>query len=207
MAEGIGCGIHPLGLIGGVVLGALGTTLFIVGHERVSQIEGGYVDHVDDLGGVTSAGVTEAVARDDGYYGDMRDLGEDYAADIGYRNYWQPLHLDHIGSAADTAYAEVAYRLYDFAFNAGPSRSARALQRCLNVLNGSGRWYRDVTVDGVVGISTLRAFDGYVRRRGALGSERLLVCVEGMQVWHYVRISEARDRNESFTYGWFGRLR
>ena len=51
--------------------------------------EGGYVDHKSDRGGPTNYGITRAVARENGYQGDMRQLPKATAVRIYPRNYRQ----------------------------------------------------------------------------------------------------------------------
>lgn len=61
--------------------------------DDVIEREGGYVDHPADHGGPTRWGITEAVARRQGYVGDMRHLPRSDAAAI-YRNlYWIAPHF------------------------------------------------------------------------------------------------------------------
>ena len=50
--------------------------------EALIDREGGYVDHPADEGGPTCFGITEAVARAQGYRGAMRDLPLEEAAAI-----------------------------------------------------------------------------------------------------------------------------
>ena len=52
----------------------------LLGHE------GNYSDHPADPGGKTRYGITEAVARDVGYRGDMRDLPLDLAKRVYLEN-------------------------------------------------------------------------------------------------------------------------
>ncbi|MFQ5551207.1 MAG: glycoside hydrolase family 108 protein [Gemmatimonadales bacterium] len=188
----------------GVVVAAAGmSALFYVAFDETVAVEGGYSHHVDDLGGVTMWGVTEAVAREWGYRGEMRDMPRDTAAAIYHERYWQPLRGDDVGAL----YEDLALRLFDAGFNTGTYRAGAWLQRCLNVNNAQGSRYRDITVDGRVGAETLRALRSYAALRGGDGEDVLIECIQGLQVAHYVRISEARGANETFTYGWLRRVR
>ena len=56
--------------------------IFEIAFEKLLKHEGGYSDHAADPGGKTRYGVTEAVAREVGYKGDMRDLSLDLAKRI-----------------------------------------------------------------------------------------------------------------------------
>lgn len=188
---------------GGGLLGMLAASAyFLAAHQPVAVHEGGYSDHADDLGGATMHGVTEEVARREGYEGAMEALPESLAVAIAYNNYWRPLALDRIAAT----YEPVAAQLYDISFNAGPGRAAEIFQRCLNALNNQQRWYADVAVDRAIGPRTLAAFDAYADRRGEAGGPVLHTCIITLQGWHYIRISEARERNESFTFGWLRRI-
>ena len=181
---------------------ALGVSVsFLLAHERTIQLEGGYSNHADDLGGATRWGITEAVARRWGYEGEMVALPDSTALRIAEVWYWQALRLDEV----DALYSELAWVLYDVGFNTGTSRAGVWLQRCLNVNNAQGTRYADVAVDGVVGDGTLRALRRYADLRGGRGEAVLITCVRGLQVAHYVSISEARPPNESFAYGWLRR--
>ena len=55
--------------------------------EDVIEREGGYVNHPADRGGATRWGITEAVARRQGYMDDMRSLPQSDAAAIYKRLY------------------------------------------------------------------------------------------------------------------------
>ena len=55
---------------------------FDTAFNKLLGIEGDYSDHPSDPGGKTRWGVTEAVAREVGYRGDMRDLPVDLAKRI-----------------------------------------------------------------------------------------------------------------------------
>ncbi len=106
--------------------------------ECLIKHEGGYSDHADDPGGKTRFGVTEAVAREAGYRGDMRDLPLDTAKQIYRARYWDAVRADDMPDA-------VRFDLFDAAVNSGPRQAVRWLQRAVNV-----------TDDGVIGPQTLR---------------------------------------------------
>ncbi len=55
--------------------------------ERIFKREGGFVDDPADRGGATNFGVTEKVARANGYTGDMRDMPKEFAAKF-YEKLW-----------------------------------------------------------------------------------------------------------------------
>src|SRR5665648_1301181 len=55
---------------------------------RLLASEGGYSNHASDPGGATNHGVTQAVARANGYSGDMRDFTLAQAKAIYRRQYW-----------------------------------------------------------------------------------------------------------------------
>jgi lysozyme family protein len=105
----------------------------LLGHE------GDFSDHAADPGGKTRFGITEAVARQAGYTGDMRALPVDLAKRIYLDSYWRPVRADDLPPG-------VRYIVFDGAVNSGPAQSALWLQRALGV-----------TADGVIGPKTLAA--------------------------------------------------
>lgn len=74
--------------------------------------EGGFVDNKADPGGATRWGVTERVARANGYTGDMRALPIDTARMIAKRVYWDPLHLDEFDP-------RIAFQMLEANYNGG----------------------------------------------------------------------------------------
>lgn len=175
------------------------STAFERAWAKLGPIEGGYVDDPSDSGGATNWGVTERVAREHGYTGHMRDLPQATARAIAKRAYWDPLQLDVI----DMLFPALAWELFDTGYNAGVARAARMLQRALNALNNRQTHYADVSVDGGVGSGTLTALRAYLARRGIdEGGKVLLRALNGLQVEHYTRLVEAREKDEKFYYGW-----
>lgn len=109
----------------------------LLGHE------GGYVNHPDDPGGETNWGITIKVARDNGYFGAMKDLPVDTAKLIYKRMYWDAVRADEMPSV-------VRYALFDAAVNSGVAQATRWLQRAVGV-----------NADGRIGPMTMNAIDAH----------------------------------------------
>ena len=62
--------------------------------------------------------------------------------------------------------------------------------------------YPDLVVDGVVGPATIAALRAYLAKRGAEGERVLLVALNCTQGARYLEITETRQQNEDFLYGW-----
>lgn len=166
--------------------------------EGVIAREGGYVHHPADRGGPTRWGITEAVARAEGFAGDMRLFDRAAAAAIYRRLYWKRPGFDRVAQRASALAAE----LFDTAVNMGPATAVSMLQRALNALNRGARDYPDLLRDGRIGEATLAALDRFLVTRGT-GAERVLVkAVDALQGERYVSLAEQRPANEAFLYGW-----
>ena len=112
---------------------------FLTAFDKLLEHEGDYSDHAADPGGKTRYGVTEAVAREAGYRGDMRELPLDLAQRIYKERYWDAVQ-------AESLPADVRYIVFDGAVNSGVAQSAKWLQRACGVKD-----------DGVIGPQTIRA--------------------------------------------------
>ena len=112
---------------------------FATAFEKLLKHEGGYVNHKDDRGGATRYGVTEAVAREVGYRGNMRELPLDLAQRIYKDRYWDAVQAEHLP-------ADIRYAVFDAAVNSGVAQAAKWLQRACGVKD-----------DGVIGPQTIRA--------------------------------------------------
>ena len=166
--------------------------------DAVIDREGGYVHHPADRGGPTRWGITEAVARQRGWTGDMRGFPREEAAAIYRRLYWVRPRFDRVADAAPLIAAE----LFDTGVNMGPRVAAGFLQRALNALNRGASDYPDVAPDGRIGPATLAALAGFLDRRGGAGEGVLLKAIEALQGERYVALAERRPANEAFLYGW-----
>lgn len=111
--------------------------------EILLKHEGGFVDHAADPGGATRWGITEAVARANGYDGDMRNLPVETARKIARDVYWTAVRADELP-------AQVRYLVFDAAYHSGPVQSARWLQRAVGA-----------TPDGKIGPRTMAAVQAH----------------------------------------------
>lgn len=160
--------------------------------------EGDYVNNPADKGGPTRWGITEAVARAQGYAGDMRTLPREAAAAIYRRLYWLRPGYGEVARQAP----EVAAELFDTAVNMGPETATGFFQRALNALNRDGRDYADIVVDRHIGPQTLAALAGFLKVRGRAGEAVLLKALNALQGERYIALAESRPANEAFLYGW-----
>lgn len=163
--------------------------------NHIIDIEGGYVDDPSDSGGATNYGITEKVARENGYYGDMRIMPRDFAFSVYQFKYWEAVRGDDLFSLSNVVAAEVV----DTGVNMGVSRAGKFLQRCLNVFNQEGRLYNDVSVDGIVGKATLSALQAFLSMRDESALLKALNCLQGA---YYIELAERREKDERFVYGW-----
>lgn len=166
--------------------------------DELIDREGGYTDNPADKGGPTNFGITEAVARAEGYRGDMRRLPRDTAAAIYRRRYWTAPGLDKVARIAPTVAAE----LFDTGVNMGPATAASFLQRALNALNRGASDYPDLRLDGAIGAVTLAALAAFIARRTASGENVLIKAIDALQGERYLTLAERRPADEAFLYGW-----
>ena len=161
--------------------------------------EGGYVNHPADKGGPTCFGITEAVARANGFAGTMDTLSREAASTIYRRLYSLRPGFDQVARRS----AAIAAELFDTGANMGPAVSATFLQRALTALNRNGSDFADLVPDGRIGVRTLAALDAFLRIRGRVNGETVLLrALEALQGERYLRLAERRPANEAFLYGW-----
>lgn len=161
--------------------------------DDVIAREGGYVNHPADRGGPTHWGITQAVARANGFTGDMRNLPRTTAVDIYRRIYWTAPRFDQVAAR----YPRVANELFDTGINMGPVVAARFLQRLLNGLIGTA-----LVLDGSIGPATLAALDAFRRARGPAGETALVGGLDAQQGERYIAIVEASPSQRAFLFGW-----
>jgi len=150
---------------------------FLTAFEKLLKHEGGFSDHSADPGGKTRYGVTEAVALEAGFRGDMRELPLDLAQRIYKDKYWDAMQ-------AEALPADVRYIVFDGAVNSGITQSAKWLQRACGVKD-----------DGVVGPATIRAAN-------SLASDGLKRRILGQRL----RFMATLPNWPAFSRGWVNRI-
>lgn len=159
--------------------------------NEIIRVEGGYVNDPRDSGGETNFGITVAVARANGYNGDMRDMPRSVAFDIYSAKYWDAVRGDDLVELSEA----VAEEVVDTSVNMGPGRAGKFLQRALNVLTDAG-----LKVDGAIGPATLGALRKYMGKRD--DEETLCKALNCLQGSYYIDLAERREKDRAFIYGW-----
>jgi len=158
--------------------------------SRTMVLEGGYVDRPDDSGGPTCYGITQEVARDNGYAGPMSEIPWDTAERIYAARYWEPIRGADLYKLAPA----VSYEVFDTAVNTGVRRAGTFLQRSLDVLGAE-----HVKADGRVGDLTLEALTRYLAARS---EDTLVLAMNCLQGAFYIELAERREKDKAFIYGW-----
>jgi lysozyme family protein len=166
--------------------------------DGILDIEGEYTDNPADKGGPTNWGITEETARAHGYHGDMQDLTRDEAYSILEESYWIAPGFDKVARIS----LLIAFELCDAGVNVGTVWPSRWLQRWLNVFNLHGAKYSELSSDGVIGNKTINALQAFIDWRGKEGERVLINALNCSQGEYYLSITEKRDANEEFIYGW-----
>lgn len=167
--------------------------------ENLIEREGYLSDHSSDRGGLTVWGITERVAREHGYEGDMHALPRDFAKDIYRKTFWSVPGFDRVAECN----GKIAQELFDTGVNCGTQFACKALQRALNAFNRQGEDFPDLTVDGFIGTRTLLALADFFAVRGANGETVLYRALNCLQGSRYINLAENRPDQEDFTFGWF----
>jgi lysozyme family protein len=147
--------------------------------KYVLENEGGYADVPGDSGGKTRFGITEAVARANGYKGDMRDLPLEFAAEVYRMKYWS---FDWVEDQ------RLAVKLFDAAVNFGPKAAILLLQKCLF---GPDEW------DGIAGPKTRTATNNV--------DPKVLIQAYAEAMEDRYRDLAVQPKNKKFLKGWLKR--
>lgn len=181
-------------------IGALVTSLLAGVYER----EGGYSNHAADRGGATRYGVTQQVAREDGYKGDMRVFPQSCyegekntcADKIYYESYIVKPGFVPILQAD----AQIGDEMVDTGINMGTTWPGRFLQQALNATcNPSPK----LAVDGKVGKGTMAAFTACQTKLGKKNfCVQMVTSLDIQQKARYDAIVKANPSQKVFYRGW-----
>ena len=159
----------------------------------VVALEGGFVDHPSDPGGATNWGITESVARQNGFTGDMRNLTKAQAKDIYRRQYIErPGFLPLV--AIDAAVAE---EVIDTGVNMGPARPTRFFRRAVNEVCGT-----TLPIVPNMDAVTVKAWGDCRANLGARSCVAMLDSLDGQQRAEYDRLVRVNPKLRVFYRGW-----
>jgi lysozyme family protein len=161
-------------------------------------VEGGYSNDPSDPGGPTNFGITQNVARSNGYTGDMRNLTRDQAVAI-YRNEYA---IKPGFAAVEAINANIGAELFDTGVNMGTGTACLWFQMSLNALNNQATLYPDIAERGNVGPETLGAFRSYMKARGSDAESVMLKALNCLQGAKYIELARQNASNEKFEFGW-----
>ncbi len=159
----------------------------------VVALEGGYVNHPNDPGGATNHGITEAVARQNGFTGDMRELTQGQAKDIYRRQYidrpgFLPLvEIDPV----------VAEEVIDTGVNMGPPRPTRFFRRAVNEVCGT-----TLPITSKMDAVTVKAWADCRANLGPSACVLMLSSLDRQQRAEYDRLVGVNPRLRVFHRGW-----
>lgn len=161
----------------------------------VFALEGGYVNDPKDPGGETNHGITKTVAQQNGYTGSMKDLTQEMAASIYYKDYIEKPGFVPMLEISPV----VSQKLVDAGVNTGTTRPSRWFQTGLNALSRGGKDFPQINVDGKVGAGTISAYKSLQRVRGKVKACELMIkMLDGQQTTYYMSLTNLPQ----YTVGW-----
>lgn len=164
--------------------------IFDKAFSEAINYEGGYVNHPSDPGGATKYGITQRVAREYGYYGDMRYLPLETAKEIYRERYWEDPKFNLIKNE------DIAVELFEQGINMGVVIAILHLQRSYNLLVDN-----QIKVDGVIGSQTAGAINSYRH------PEDIFLWMNVYQGNRYISLVKKNDRLKDFIRGWGRRVK
>lgn len=165
--------------------------------DNVIKIEGDYSNDANDRGGATKYGITETVARANGYVGDMKDMPISLARTIFMNRYVIVPSFHRVANVSEA----IGRELVDTGINMGPGRAAEFLQRWLNGFS-DGVHYQELFVDGRIGDGSIGALRAFLDWRGAKGETVMVEALNSLQGTQYLDIAERDHSQRKFLYGW-----
>ncbi len=165
----------------------------LIGH--VLNVEGGFVDHPNDVGGATNKGITlntfKLGAKE--YLGieptleNLKNLTIKQAKTLYRKMYWEPIDGSQIKDK------QVAHIMFDMAVNSGVKTTVKYMQKTLNQIGNS------LDVDGMMGPKTLNAINN-------ANSEKLFNDFKKVRINLYKSIIAKDPTQKVFEKGWMNRI-
>jgi lysozyme family protein len=182
--------------------------------EKTMKHEGGYVNDEDDAGMETYMGISKRYHPGwigwlyvDGYKNKSKtqlsarlandETLQEIVKDFYKENYWDTWRGD------DFTDQNLANEMFDIAVNMGVIRASMFLQRSLNLLNRGQILFKNLVVDGKVGVKTMRALARIKQKGDVKYVIKLLNIFQGM---HYIRYMEKSPIQEKYARGWLNRV-
>lgn len=178
---------------------------FNTAHKVAAAWEGGLSNDIDDRGGITNFGISIVFLQDFASSQKHRDVLDQMgvilpvtAETIRKLTFDQAKAIHKLAFWVESGISELpapmAFALYDFAMNAGPSAAIKVLQRALNVHGGK------CSVDGKLGPITRAA------AQGAMNNVRSVVdSIYTYRLKYYTDIVEKRPSQAKYLQGWKNR--
>ncbi|WP_080056458.1 glycoside hydrolase family 108 protein [Spirosoma aerolatum] len=185
---------------------------FDIGYNITLNVEAGYANDPDDMGGETFGGISRNANSDWAGWTIIDQIKKTTARKnfdsvmfankklmvlvrSRYKaNYWDVLRLDALNNQ------NIANELFDTGVNMGITVAAQFLQRALNVLNQNQQLYPDLPVDGIVGSQTVTLTNQHPN------PVLLLKVLNILQGYRYIDIAEKAPVQEKYMRGWLSRV-
>jgi lysozyme family protein len=165
------------------------TINFKIAFKEIIGIEGGYVNDTTDRGGETKYGISKRSYPNV----DIKNLTLKQAEEIYYNDYWFALKLDYINEV------DIALELFDTCVNMGRWKASTMFQEALNLLNRNQISFKDLVIDGNIGVKTILAYN-------SVDKKILLKVLNGLQFCKYKEICEKDKTQEKYFNGWMKRV-
>ena len=148
-------------------------------------IEGDYSNDPYDPGGETKYGITERVAREYGYTGEMADLTKEEATKIYTTLYVEQPNFNLLVDINPA----IAHKLIDAGVNVGTTRVSLWFQKALNNFSRDGQDYPRLREDGIIGPSTINAYRFLENKRGKeTACSLVLKALDSYQANYYMNL-------------------
>lgn len=153
----------------------------------VISVEGHYSNDPYDPGGQTKYGITEKVARDFGYKGEMKDLSKAKANEIYTSLYVLEPNFDKFAPLNPA----ISHKLIDTGVNVGTARVSIWFQKALNAYSRDGADYPVIKEDGVLGTNSLNAYKALEKKRGRVKACTLVIkALDAYQASYYLSLTQ-----------------